>query len=176
MNTLFCWDYRGLMRFLEALPAVPWFQPDGSPHADWRLFLRAALSAARCVAAMAAQPHAYGRTWSSRWAANMSTFLDASRHGARGATWAGTWRRATQTASIHTDALAFDTLAFDTLKDAAWAAAFYALTTFTCNDIALPQGHRAYAHRLWTIWQKGYIPLCAIDGTFYVYGLSSAPS
>jgi hypothetical protein len=159
LDTLFGWDYSGLMQFLATLPTVPWFQPQGPPNPAWRVFraptLAAAREAAREAARIAARAAALEATWEATWEA------------AREAAWEATWEAAWEAAWAAAREAAWE--ANGEITETAAMDAAQVSVLYVCTGLPLEARHRQNLLTRWDVWRQGYGLLCERDGVLYVY-------
>lgn len=128
--------------FVDGLATIPWFEPDGAPDPEWRLFT--------------------APTWGAAWW--------AARAAARAAWWAA--RAATARAAAWWAARAAAGDAARAATETAAEAAELMARVLCCAGTNLDPKHQAFAEAQWRVWQKGYALLCDVDGVLYVYAAS----
>ena len=154
------WKY--VNEFIKELKTAKyWFQNDGNPKKEWKLFetRNAARAAARDADRDADRDAAWDAAWAAARAATRDADRDAAWDAARDAAWDAA-RAATRDADRDAD------------RAAALAAARDA-TLFgrmlVCVGLRIEVKHLQHANARMEVWRKGYGLYCYVDGVLYVY-------
>ena len=130
----------------EEIPNIPYFNPDGKPKKEWRVFPN------RAAALDAALDAAMDAAWDAA--------SDAARDATRDAAWDAAWDAARDSALG---------AARDATRDAAWDAALFVAAEYICRGTKLARKHREHARKRMEVWRKGYGLLCDVGGGLFVY-------
>jgi len=183
--------------FVASIKTVPFFRPDGNPDPEWKLFTADNWDAARSAAWDAARDAARGAAWDAAWYAAWDAAWDAAWNAARSAAWSAArdaawyaardaardaaWYAARDAARDAAWYAARDAVR-DAARSAAWSAAWNAARDAklmaglsVCDGLQLAENHAEHIRARWRIWQKGYAPLCDVNGVFYVYSAKERP-
>jgi len=163
-------------QFIESLKTIQWFEADGRPDSEWKLFgsMDAAWDAARGdvrgdawnAARDAIREAAWNAAWNATGRAAWNTAWNAAGYAAWDAAWDAAWATARVTARA---------TARDIARVGAWGAAFDAAFDAALLAIVIESGitgkHAAHARDRMRVWQKGYCLLCDANGRLYVYAV-----
>ena len=138
-----------LEKFMDSIPTIKWYLPDGKPKKAWRLF--------------------YGDTWASAWDSAWACARDSARDSASDS--------ARDSASDSARDSARDSAsnsARDSASDSAWDSAMdFSLMArmIVVSDLDYPdkKKHEKHVRERINVWCKGYGLLCDVDGVLYVY-------
>ena len=130
-----------LRAFMNSIPKTNWYQPDGKPNPEWRVFYGDTWASARDSARASAWASARTSAWDSAW--------DSARTSARTSAWASA--RTSAWASARDFALMVDMI--------------------SVSDLNYPdkEKHEKHVSSRIEVWKKGYGLLCDVDGVLYVY-------
>ena len=170
-----------LADFMQEIPKVPYFKPDGKPKKEWKIFYGKTWDPAWDAAWDAARGAAWDAAGVAAWDAAGVAAKDAAGDAAGVAAWdaAGDAARgaAWDAAGVAAGVAARDAAgvaAWDAAWDAARGAALYT-DYIIVSDLKFKNKakHLKHAKARWEVWQKGYGLLCDVDGVLYVYCIES---
>jgi len=146
-----------LFDFINSIPQVKFFKPDGKPKKEWKIF--------------------YGDTWASAWESAQASAWDSALASAHASAWdsardsaqASAWACAEDSARVSARASARDSArdfkgAFT--RDFSLKAEMIVVSDLNYKDKAK---HERHVNKRIEVWKKGYGLLCDVDGVLYVY-------
>ena len=154
-----------LRTFMNSIPKTKWYQPDGKPKPEWRVFYGDTWAFARASA------------WDSAWASAMASARvsardsawDSARASARASAWDSTWASARDSARdsarASARASAWDST-WDSTRDFSLMACLVIVSDLDYPD---KEKHEKHVKSRIEVWKKGYGLFCDVDGVLYVY-------
>jgi hypothetical protein len=153
----------------KEISAITWFQPDGKPIKQWKLYEEKTLAAAWDAAWAAARDAAWDAAWAAAWDATRDAAWAAARDAAWAAARDAAWDAAWAAAWAAARAAAWDAT-WAAARAAAWAATLY-VRMLIASDLKLDPKYVKHIKARWNVWKKGYGLLCDVKGVLHVYGV-----